>query len=159
MPERNDDRRIKLRQMIKQRAEAPERGAIPAAKIQDLDYTIFSKVKMWLVDTGCGYDIVSKRETAKIKRFLSKARCGITFHIANGATRTEDVANIYVKDLDENITPYVLDNTPPVLTVGYRCLEMGSTFVWLAGENPYFIRPDGNLVLFGGRALYSLYYS
>ena len=31
-----------------------------------------------------------------------------------------DVANIYVKELDENITPHVLDNTPPVLTVGYR---------------------------------------
>ena len=41
---------------------------------------------------------------------------------------TENVANIYVNELDEHITPYIVNNTPPVLTVGYRCMEMGYTF-------------------------------
>ena len=41
---------------------------------------------------------------------------------------TEDVTNVYVKELDENRCHYILNNTPPVLTVGYRCMEMGYTF-------------------------------
>ena len=100
-------------------------------------------VKMWLVDTGCGYDIVSQRETALIKRFVSKAKVPITFHTANGPTRTENIAKIHVRELDGNITPYVLENTPPVLTVGYRCIELGYTFMWPANQEPYFMRPDG----------------
>ena len=60
---------------------------------------------MWLVDTGCGYDLVSKREVALMKRFVEKATHTITFHTVNGPTVTEDVANVYVKELDENITP------------------------------------------------------
>ena len=56
---------------------------------------------------------------------------------------TENVANVYVKELDEHITPYMLYNSPPVLTVGYRCMELGYTFIWPTGQNPYFIRPDG----------------
>ena len=67
---------------------------------------------MWLVDTGCGYDLVSKRETPLIRRFVSKAKVPIMFHTANGPTRTENVANIYVKELDANITPSVIENTP-----------------------------------------------
>ena len=69
-------------------------------------------VKMWLVDTGCGYDIVSKREVALTKRFVNKAKLTITFHTANGPTVTENMAYIYVKELDENITPYILKQHP-----------------------------------------------
>ena len=83
---------------------------------------------MWLVDTGCGYDLVSKRETTLIKRFVSKATVPITFHTANGPTRTDNVANIHGRELEYNITPFLLDNTPPVLTVGYMCMELGYAF-------------------------------
>ena len=84
---------------------------------------------MWIVDTGCGYDLVSKREVALMKRFVEKAKHTITFHTANGPTVTEDVANVYAKELDEHITPYILNNLPPVLMVGYRCMELGYVHV------------------------------
>ena len=103
-------------------------------------------VKMWLVDTGCGYDLVSERETATIKRFVSNANIPSTFHTANGPTRTENVANIYVKELDENITPYVLESTPPVPIVACRCIELGYTCIWPTSQSPYFIRPDGMIM-------------
>jgi hypothetical protein len=97
-------------------------------------------VKMWIVDIACGYDLVSKRETALIRRFVSKAKVPITFHTANRPPRTDNVAHFYVKELDENITPHVIDNTPPVLTVGYRCMELGYTCIWPTNQSPYFIR-------------------
>ena len=74
--------------------------------------------------------ILSPRETALIKRFVSKAKVPIPFHTANGPTRIDNIANIHVRELDEHITPYVIENTPPVLTVGYRCMELGYTFIW-----------------------------
>ena len=55
---------------------------------------------------------------------------------------TEDVANLYVKGLDDNIIPYILNNTRPVLTVGYQCMEIRYTFHWTSGQNPFCIRPD-----------------
>ena len=64
MPKRVDERRAILREVIKQRAQARGRGANPATKKRDLDYTTCTTVNMWLADTGCGYDLVSKRETA-----------------------------------------------------------------------------------------------
>ena len=51
---------------------------------------------------------------------------------------TENVANIHVQELDEDITPYILNNT-------LRCMEMGYTFIWPSGQSPFFIRQDGML--------------
>ena len=128
--------KIKLKAKVRQRAQARERGAILAFKKRDFNFVKCGMVREWLVDTGCGYDLVSKRETGLIKRFVSKAKVPITFHTANGPTRTDNVANIHVRELDENITPYVLENTPPVLTAGYRCTEMGYTFIWPTSQEP-----------------------
>jgi hypothetical protein len=138
--------KVKLKEKIRQRAQARERGATPAFKKRDFNFVKCGMVKEWLVDTGCGYDLVSQNEIGLIKRFVSKAKVPITFHTANGPTRTENIASIHVRELDENITPYVLDNTPPVLTVGSRCMEMGYTFVWPTSQDPYFIRPDGMII-------------
>ena len=117
----------RLKAKIRKRAHARERGSTPAFKKRDFNFVKCGMVKMWLVDTGCDYDIVSKRETALIKRFVSKAKVPITFHTAHGPTRTENNANIHARDLDDNITPYMLENTPPVLTVGYICMDLGYT--------------------------------
>ena len=78
---------------------------------------------MWLVDTGCVYDRVSRREPALIKRFVNKAKVPITFRTANGPTRTANVANIYVKELDDNITPYVVENTHQFLLLATDALN------------------------------------
>ena len=57
----------KIRVKIRERAEARGPGANPAFHKRDLNYAKCGLVKMRLVDTGCGYDIVSKREVALMK--------------------------------------------------------------------------------------------
>ena len=73
-----DDRskvlRKKLRIKVKKRAEARCPGANPAYHKRDLNYAKCGLVKMWLVDTGCGYDQVFKREVALMKRFVEKCK-------------------------------------------------------------------------------------
>ena len=95
--------RKKIRVKIQERAEARGLGANPAFHKRDLVYAKCGLVKMWLVDTGCGYDLVSKREVALMTRFVEKAKHTSTFHTANGPTVTEDVANVYVKELDATL--------------------------------------------------------
>ena len=51
-----------------------------------------------------------------------------------------------VKELEQWTKAWVLDNTPAVLSLGRRCMKEGYSFVWLRGEVPYFIRPDGLIV-------------
>ena len=39
--------------------------------------------------------------------------------------------------------PLLLESSPPVLSVGKRCMEEGYSFHWPSGHNPYLISPDG----------------
>ena len=43
-------------------------------------------------------------------------------------------------------SPYILEETPAVLSVGVRCMEQGYSFVWPADGRPYFIRPDMGVI-------------
>ena len=95
-----------------------------------MNYAKCGLVKMWLVDTGCCYHLVSKREVAHMKIFVEQAKHNFTFHTASRPIVTEDAANVYVQELDDIISPYILNNTPPALTGGYRCTGMGYTFIW-----------------------------
>ena len=45
-------------------------------------------------------------------------------------------------------TPYVLDKSPSVLSVGKKCMEEGYSFVWPANGAPYMIsllEVEGNI--------------
>ena len=50
--------------------------------------------------------------------------------------------------LKENIEPLLLGSTPPVLTIGRRCMDHGYSFVWPNAKKPYFICPDGKRFTF-----------
>lgn len=55
-------------------------------------------------------------------------------------------APVYVSELDEEIKPNVLRETPPVVTVGARTMSGDYSFVWPAGANPYFLTPGGKRI-------------
>ena len=40
--------------------------------------------------------------------------------------------------------PYIMDSTPPVLSVGAR-IKDGCSFIWLPGKLPCIVRPDGHI--------------
>ena len=41
---------------------------------------------------------------------------------------------------------YVLDSTPPVLSVGLRCTKRGFSFLWINGYAPCLVTPDKTIV-------------
>ncbi|MFM7988610.1 MAG: hypothetical protein ACKPKO_55790, partial [Candidatus Fonsibacter sp.] len=113
------DREIQDDHIVLRRSE----GALPASyntKKRDMSYTECTVINEWLIDTGCGQDLLSKKDVANYRKFIRKADPPTVFHTANGKTITNNLAWIHVHELDENITPYVMATAPPVLTVGYR---------------------------------------
>ena len=100
-----------------------------------------SNVKLWLVDSGCGHDLLSRKEVADAE--LDQSPCEpARFNTAGGPTTATTVAPLYIEELRGNIQPYVLSSTPAVVSMGRRCGHEGYSFVWMDGKCPYFITPD-----------------
>ena len=92
---------------------------------------------MWLVDIGCGHDLISKTVAAQRSRYIRKGGAPIRFSTANGTTNlTTTILPLSFKELGEVIEPYILDSTPPVITVGRRCMHSEYTFIWPSGTPP-----------------------
>ena len=98
---------------------------------------------VWLVDTGSEQDLLSE---SMLKTAKATNRCtsdtSISLATAHGSTRKDEVADVKVDALHKLFTPYILEDTPAVLSVGILCMEQGYSFVWTADGKPYFIRPD-----------------
>ena len=45
-----------------------------------------------------------------------------------------------------DIAPFRLPETPPVLSVGKRCMEEQYDFHWIRGQKPYLVTPDYKVV-------------
>ena len=116
-----------------------------AASILTSTAPIHGKVERWLVDTGCGYDLVARSHIESMKKWVRKAVKSKSFQTASGKTTADQVARMTVSEFGEEIAPYMLDSTPAVLSVGYRCMNLGYPFIWPKGENPYFLLPKGQV--------------
>ena len=49
---------------------------------------------------------------------------------ANGPVRADRVVALQIEALYDNIEPYLLDDSPDVLTIGRRCQDQGFDFRW-----------------------------
>ena len=77
---------------------------------------------LWLVDTGCGHDLVTRSAVDESSTQRTKK---ITFQIANGRVSTDTVAKSFCNELGAAVNPYCLKSTQWVLSVGKRCMEEG----------------------------------
>ena len=86
---------------------------------------------MWLCDTACPFDLIS-RETLPpdLEQFAEQADEPATLATANGVVEADTTIAMQVKQLEDNIDPYLLDSTPDVLSVGRRCVREGYGFHW-----------------------------
>ena len=106
-------------------------------------------VKLWLVDTGCGHDLVSLASVRELENMFKTGGSEVVFATANGSTPAQGRVKLQVPGLDEIINPYILADTPAVLSVGRRCRAEGYSFLWLNGYKPVFTKllPNGKLAI------------
>ena len=100
----------------------------------------------WLMDTGCGHDLIGKSKAASLGVDTVQDKDEIVFQTANGTTSTSIPIKYYVNELKETVQPFVLDETPTVLPIGRRSVKMGYSLHWICGKLPFMITPEKEIV-------------
>ena len=98
----------------------------------------------FIMDTGCGHDLISQRKVKELDLETFLDNDGMTFMTANGLTDSNEITIMNHEGLGR-CKLHVLNQTPAVLSVGSRCSKEGYSFVWPKGENmkPAMISDDG----------------
>ena len=98
-----------------------------------------------IADTGCGKDMVS--ETTFTDELLAEhsvqRRHPIRMQTANGIVELTNEITFDIEKLQQSTTAVIGKDTPDLLSVGYRCQELGYGFYWPPHSIPYFVLPDG----------------
>jgi len=99
------------------------------------------RVRNWLVDSGSGLDLISRKDASECLGFIIRG-INVELATANGQTSSDEVLPLVIKRLNEAISPHVLEDTPNVLSLGRRIIEDGYSFHWLAySTQPWLEHP------------------
>ena len=104
-----------------------------------------SCIREWMMDTGCGHDIVSTESIARLRQHITQAKEPKIFSTANDFTTADKTILMRIPELiDEHVSPMVMDNSPDVLTAGVRCHRRGYGFHWKPwARSPILTLPSG----------------
>ena len=109
--------------------------AAPIRKIPD------SCIQVWIGDTGASNDIVCESEVTTIS--LKLAKVPMIFTTANDKVKARFTAVMRLPPLGQVIAPYVLADSPALLSIGLRVVGMGWHQLWVAHKFMVMITPDG----------------
>ena len=100
----------------------------------------------WLMDTGCPYDLTTRGSIPADWHTEIYQSDPVVLATANGEIQSVDRIEYPIAAFTEtngkartwkhgprevvSAQPYVLDSTPDVLSIGYRCQELGYAFYW-----------------------------
>ena len=99
----------------------------------------------FLADTGSEEDLISKEDlrihypSVEVKT----ASRPVSLITANGPVLGDQSVKVDIPELSLPVECYLLESTPPVCSVGRRCMDEGYDFHWHAGKVPFFVTPDG----------------
>ncbi len=110
--------------------------ALPASDETD-DYPK-SDIRSWLMDTGCKHDLTT-RDAIPLCQLgvITNATIPVLLSTANDIISSYLVVPQQTGALGCDAEPYVLDQSPDVLSIGRRCVQDGYSFQWL----PYSLAP------------------
>ena len=102
------------------------------------------EVDKWMLDTGAGFDLIGKDMVASWRRFLRDCEgSDITLCTANRDIRINKQIKLFIDQFGIEANASVLDESPPALAIGKRCMEEGWRFVWEAFSKPFVVMPNG----------------
>ena len=97
----------------------------------------------WIADTGSAQDLVCSK---MIPEDLVYHLMILELITANGSQSPDQQASVHIDCIDKEVQPYVLPDTPAVISVGMRCIQDGWDFVWKSFSRPYFKKQDGTKI-------------
>ena len=104
----------------------------------------------WLGDTGASWHMCAPDDIhpSLLRRKGIPTDREIWLDTANGPIKANRKVHIGHPKLPMDIDPLLLDNSPPVMSVGKFCMEEGYGFYWLPGEPPFLLSPTGEKLVF-----------
>ena len=101
--------------------------------------------KRFIMDSGSGHDLIS---TKKIDRMdlPTYDDTVVNFHTANGVTSSTKRSDIKFEAFDEPAQAHILEDTPSVMSMDKRCIDLGYSFIWPSGKTPYMIDSNGDII-------------
>jgi hypothetical protein len=102
----------------------------------------------WLADPGCAADLIGLNDmTAGEVERIEPTSEPVCFSSANGPVWATSTLPLQGVALLGEMSPYVMEHTPAVLSIGRRCTQHGYSFRWPASTSPYFVKPDGQKIV------------
>ena len=86
---------------------------------------VHNKIDRWVVDTGCGYDLVSRDHISWMKRWIRKAVKAPIFPEGEGITATEQAARMTVGEFGEEMAPCMFGFCTGGTICGVQMYESG----------------------------------
>ena len=102
----------------------------------------------WLMDTGCGHNLVGLKVASKLGLNPRMSSEAMTFMTANGITATDQKVDLVIDEMQDTILPFVMEESPSVLSIGKRCAEDGYGFLWMPGEEPSMFNDRKSVIFF-----------
>ena len=96
--------------------------------------TIYGLILKWLFDSGSGLDVIGLDALSDYLDYLFEAEVPITVWTANGKTIAKYQVRIFIEALNEVVTPYVLKDSPNLLSIGKRTEKFGWGVQWKPRE-------------------------
>ena len=104
-----------------------------------------SPIKDWLIDSGASMDCVLRKDVASLR--FNNALVPIKSHTANGILNMTLKCNMYILQISQHVSPWVLDHTPNLFSRGCRTMLQGWHFFWLGRRRPILVFPSGDRAL------------
>ena len=115
--------------------------ALVGPKLNKKGIEIFKVAPRWLVDTGCGQDLIARTYVSPYFESVLAVK-PITFGTANGVTDSN--GGLPITTLVSGNAPsvaHILPSTPAVLSVVERCMKRGFCYIWISRKRPCMITP------------------
>ena len=98
----------------------------------------------WIIDSGATYDLVAQKDlTTYYQSLIYNTDEKIEMDTANGVIESAKMVDIPSKTLGEDINPYILPETPAVISLGRKCCVHGWSFYWPPYGSPILTSPGG----------------
>ena len=82
-------------------------------------------VMFWVLDSGSSIDLVSSHAARNASNAITSSASPFPIITANGTVTIDKELAIRLEATGEYMKPYVVEDSPPLLSLGFRCMELG----------------------------------
>ena len=122
-------------------------AAEPSSLSTPVQTAPLQRKRYFLVDSGASAHFIAKKDLTRAeRRSIRRIPVRAKFRSANGVITTNEVVDLFSHDLGIRVQAYVVQDSPPLFSLGKLIHEFQLKYEWDEGRGPMIQRPDGKWV-------------